>query len=892
MRLWTSLPISLLALLSFHTAPSTQSTTLVDALSADPDYTSVLKLLQRARLIPTFNRLNGSTFFAPTNDAIKRHQSRNSLRDPDSRLWDIESVADDAFDNVHEQLRQQLFYHLINYTIPPLLDDNQIPLVLKTLHYPHHVLQPPSNEPPPSPPWMPIPNSTLGGQPQRLRVAARDSDVFVGVDAFGSGGATVIKGQVDAGNGILLGIDDVLEPPVDLADVIAQQPSLSYFNRVLTEEVSQALNSTSGLTLFLPVNDAWSELDDLERLYLESPYASDDLHRILSMHVVAQDSIRYSESFEPAVNLTTVGGNTLEIISNHTGKTHVSSAELVQPDIYAANGVLHLVSSLLLPPGTLRLTPEKYLLALNCTNFVSLLHSADLSSMINDTDAKWTILAPRDDVLNVLGNADLPEKGSEELKKLLQYHFLPGHWTLKKLKDGMLLETALREDGLNGGAQVLSVEAGPDGSTNAQSIRFGGASTIGDVVEINNTLVYFISRPLTPPEDALQEALPRLDLSSFIAAVFSTTLGEILKTAPRTSILIPHNAAFKRLGMLVSAHLLAVSSKKDLEHVIMHHTLDSVQYTNELLSGGQHTFATLEGSDLQLERAENGSLYLRSSGGWAGMQSALYPQNLLTRTGVVHELSDILIPRSVELTVGKLVRAAQGTTMATMMAKSGFEWVLNGTAPPADSPWAERGLDSAGWTLLCPTDDAFKGMNLTALYNDVGKLREIVSQHLIPTPKSVADVFSLLASRIVDDDVLNNNRPLLLTDSATYTTLRSASSAYGDVVVRQADSGKAEFVIGIKNARGTTGEDDWAHVIAWGRSSSDRHGMGGVIQIDRLLMPYEPPWMYEYGAPALVGVSGIALILLFFWGVRWVWSLDTTEATYEPVGGFGRDDVE
>ena len=42
-------------------------------------------------------------------------------------------------------------------------------------------------------------------------------------------------------------------------------------------------------------------------------------------------------------------------------------------------------------------------------------------------------------------------------------------------------------------------------------------------VEVNNTLIYFVSRPVTPPADALSAALPSLDLSSFLAAVFSDT---------------------------------------------------------------------------------------------------------------------------------------------------------------------------------------------------------------------------------------------------------------------------------------------------------------------------------------------------------------------------------
>ena len=173
--------------------------------------------------------------------------------------------------------------------------------------------------------------------------------------------------------------------------------------------------------------------------------------------------------------VTTIEGSNLDIVVTPEG-VKVNGADLVQPDIYASNGVLHLVSSLLIPSGALKLTTEKYLLGLNCTEFVSLIHSVDLTQLINDTESKNTILAPRDDVISVFGDTDLPEKGSSELKKLLQYHFIPGRWTLNKLKSGLLLKTALREPGLNEHPQVLPVEVNSN-----TAISFGGVSVIGDL---------------------------------------------------------------------------------------------------------------------------------------------------------------------------------------------------------------------------------------------------------------------------------------------------------------------------------------------------------------------------------------------------------------------------
>lgn len=181
--------------------------------------------------------------------------------------------------------------------------------------------------------------------------------------------------------------------------------------------------------------------------------------------------------------VTTIDGTTLEIVKTPT-KTMVGPSTLLHPDIYASNGVLHLVDSLLITPGALQLTPEKYLLVSNCTSFVTLLHSVNLTSFINttDPDTKYTILAPRNDVLSLFGGVDgeVPEKGSDELKRMLQYHFLKGHWTPKKLRDGMLVETELMDGGLGEGKQVLPVEVDGNDENVEGNVRFGGAGTIGE----------------------------------------------------------------------------------------------------------------------------------------------------------------------------------------------------------------------------------------------------------------------------------------------------------------------------------------------------------------------------------------------------------------------------
>jgi len=230
MHLKACLPLALLAAIlpvpcissQVHWAGYSQmSVTLVDVLNADPDYSSLLRLLQKARLIPTLNKLNGSTLFAPSNDAIERHSVTNLL-------WRniLDSQDNQVPDNIQEQLRQQLFYHLLNESLVGTPTDNNIQ-VLKTLLYPHKPHEAPSHEPPPYPPWMPNPSGSLGKDPQRLRIASHNQSPYVGTDTFGKGGAKIIKDAQNADNGVLFGISDVLEPPPDLGESYLRFPHYS-----------------------------------------------------------------------------------------------------------------------------------------------------------------------------------------------------------------------------------------------------------------------------------------------------------------------------------------------------------------------------------------------------------------------------------------------------------------------------------------------------------------------------------------------------------------------------------------------------------------------------------------------------------------------------------------
>lgn len=86
------------------------------------------------------------------------------------------------------------------------------------------------------------------------------------------------------------------------ATVVSGHGSVSYFNKIITDDIVKILNSTANVTIFLPVDSAWDSLHPIERLYLESEFATDDLLRILEMHAVVSKGVKWSEHFDPGIN--------------------------------------------------------------------------------------------------------------------------------------------------------------------------------------------------------------------------------------------------------------------------------------------------------------------------------------------------------------------------------------------------------------------------------------------------------------------------------------------------------------------------------------------------------------------------------------------------------------
>nr|XP_019047790.1 hypothetical protein I302_04407 [Kwoniella bestiolae CBS 10118]OCF26720.1 hypothetical protein I302_04407 [Kwoniella bestiolae CBS 10118] len=695
-------------------------------------------------------------------------------------------------DNQNWLLRQHLLYHMLNYTLPPsffLATQNSGQgigniTIETTLLYPlaDEPKLPPTPEP--GPPWLPRGGEgLLGGHGQRLRLAKigeEEEKGRVGVDWNGEGGAVFwdgkgweveepeptpkpnktdygnmmllkdkekeqLKGIRYARNGVVVGIEGVLDMPSSMEDIIRTHPSLKYLSHLLTftalpTPLPDSFATSPHITLFAPSNEAFSSaFDDIEKGYLEGPYGEEGTARILAGGVVlgvGKGHVGWSDTLGNR-SLETSSG--LDLLANSTGpgQLSINGTDAQTVDIFASNGVIHILPNLLVPENfTLLNSAEKMLLSLNATRFVSLLRSANLSHAYigpsgsdghkkNKEGEGWTILAPTDDVLDTMdkwgdvevideleGSADVailldgkvkkPIQDASPLAALLQYHILPGRLLPSDIKDGMLLGTELKTSLLDGGRQRLRVDVSERFQRDRNDweaigegeIRFGGATVLGKPVKTGESIIYLLSSLLSPPDDVLQTAVSDLQLSTFIAAVYAAELDKAVKRTPATTYFMPRNRAFNQLG-LTMRYLLLPEGKDELRKVIKYHAVNEIVYSPDV-EYGKKVYTTLEGGKIVIDRTKgkNGSVSLRSPTKWEGYDSGeslpsngelrsakVWHSDALTNTGVIHTIDSVVMPSDVKITIAKLIRGSKQSTMGDLMMRVGLGWILEGREP-------------------------------------------------------------------------------------------------------------------------------------------------------------------------------------------------------------------
>lgn len=185
-------------------------------------------------------------------------------------------------------------------------------------------------------------------------------DLYVSTDGGVTlnGGPTVDLPDQEVSNGVIHGIDAVIELPT-VVTFATTNPALSSLVAALTREDLSAdfvstLSGDGPFTVFAPTNQAFQDLLDSNsdwNTLNDIPVAT--LEAVLSYHVVSGTNAR-SEDLMDGMSVNTLAGETItlnvgENVTIDDNNADTDASEVVLADIQASNGVVHVIDQVLLP---------------------------------------------------------------------------------------------------------------------------------------------------------------------------------------------------------------------------------------------------------------------------------------------------------------------------------------------------------------------------------------------------------------------------------------------------------------------------------------------------------------------------------------------------------------
>jgi transforming growth factor-beta-induced protein len=347
----------------------------------------------------------------------------------------------------------------------------------------------------------------VGGSAKAAAVLASDSLTAANGDALDVNlrdgkpyinDSQIIATDVLASNGVVHVIDTVLVPPgfaipeapalPNLVDLVVNGEQFSTLEALLIKAELVDAVKNGEFTVFAPTDAAFAKLpSEVVNYLLANPEA---LQQVLLYHAVA--GTNKAAQVLASSTLTSAAGKALNV-SLRDGKPFINDSQILATDVLASNGVVHVIDTVLVPPGFS--LPESKL------NIIDAVAANPQFSILGDLLARtgltaviakgeFTVFAPSNAAFKAFFRANkiksldqLDAKALQAVAQVLTYHAIPGSLDRKALSSKRLFATA------NGKSVKIS--------------RFGKHLFVNGVrlpagIELANGIVYPIDSVLLP----------------------------------------------------------------------------------------------------------------------------------------------------------------------------------------------------------------------------------------------------------------------------------------------------------------------------------------------------------------------------------------------------------
>ncbi|NJL09217.1 MAG: fasciclin domain-containing protein [Calothrix sp. SM1_7_51] len=134
-----------------------------------------------------------------------------------------------------------------------------------------------------------------------------------------------------------------------IVDVASSNPNFTTLvTAVKAADLVETLSGQGPFTVFAPTNAAFAKVPKAILNKLLKPENKTALQKVLTYHVLS--GAVDSKAIKPG-KVKTVEGNTVTIAVSKKGGVTVNRAKVIQADVKASNGVIHVIDTVIIPPG-------------------------------------------------------------------------------------------------------------------------------------------------------------------------------------------------------------------------------------------------------------------------------------------------------------------------------------------------------------------------------------------------------------------------------------------------------------------------------------------------------------------------------------------------------------
>jgi len=589
--------------------------------------------------------------------------------------------------------------------------------------------------------------------------------------------ATVSSPDIEASNGVIHLIDQVLLQQTTLNERLDITANLDTLNTAVDQAgISGALSEGGGngpFTVFAPTDDvvgAYHLNDTMLPSGAQNLLSSGDLGQVLQSHVVGGDEVTSSDLLNNVGGTQqTLSGADLAIDTTSGGTPTVNGVPVSTADVQVRNGVIHLISDLLLDETTVaqRASFTKALDSLT-TNVAE----AGLASTL-DGSGPFTVFAPTNTAFGAYD--DLSFDGPLQ-SKVLTYHVVSGEQLtasdlLSRLRtSGSFTLTSeqgaeIAVDTSDGGALTLNGQ--PVISTPDVGASNGVVHVVGDVLVGHLNVVERAT--VNPSFDVLEQLIEEVGTSS-----------DLTDSGPYT-VFAPTNQAL--LNVFDTNGNGTIDGNDDLpgtdvlQDILDYHIVSGQEVRSGDVPAGGTSLTTDEGSDVRA--ALNGELVTLN--GSVNVQAA----DVEVSNGVVHGVGGVLLANlntlqrtSVEPSFDLLEQLIERVGPGTLTSD------LSSSGPTSNAPF----------TVFAPTNEAILG----AL--DTNGDGQITDEDNLPSDDALRDIldYHVVSGAEVRSDDVPSGGTTFTTDEGSDLT---AASSGGTVTVNDSvtvvtpDAGTSNGVI-------------------------------------------------------------------------------------------------